>query len=162
VRDFLAGLMCVSVFSVSTVHAVQTISPAKTDLLGLAGFLALGTGVVALSVLLYLSYFAVFIHLATRLAGYKLPFSHAFSALLINFLLQILTTMAVAVFLPNNHLAFFLAYWMSAAGSIMISYNGTFMRSLLAAVLAVVLTLAGTVATVMILVAVFPMLLPER
>lgn len=153
-----AGLLCCSAIGAESVPLPR----AEGDALGLAGFLALGFGLVLLTIVLYLAWFALFIHLATRLVGFGYPFSKAFDALIINFLLQLITTLVVAVFAPNSHLAYFLAYWGSATGAIMISYRGSFMRSLLAAVLAVVLTIAGTIGAIMLLVALFPVLLPAR
>ncbi len=132
------------------------------DPFDVASILALGMGFVLLALVLFLAYFAIFIHLATRMVGLARPFGTAFRAEFIYIGLSILFGVATAILAPDNRLAQFLASWGAATGAIRIAYGTGFLRALFAAVLANVLTFVGTILTVIALIAIFGVTAPPQ
>ena len=125
------------------------------DPLSVAGILAMGLGFFILAIVLYLSFFAIFVHAATRMVGLYRPFSTAFYAVVLNIVFQFAFSVLVAMLSPGSDGGYLLVSWAAAAGSIKVAYNSGFLQALGAAVLAVILTIVFVVAALLVLVTVF-------
>jgi hypothetical protein len=141
-------------FSATAASLAPPGSP-NADPLSVAGLLAMGLGFFILAIVLYLSFFAIFVHAATRIVGLHRPFSTAFYAVVLNIVFQFAFSIIVSLLSPGSDSGYLLVSWAAATVSIKVAYNSGFLQALGAAVLAVILTIVFVVAALLILFAVF-------
>lgn len=145
-----------------TALAAEVAQPEKPDPLSIAGILAMGLGFFILALVLYLGFFAIFVHAASRVVGLGRPFGTAFYAVVLNIVFQFVFSILVSLFARGNDGWYLLASWGGATAAIMAAYDASFLRSLAAAVIAVILTVVGVVVSLFALAAVFSQMGPAR
>jgi hypothetical protein len=156
-----AAIVCALPVSAMAASAAAPGS-SPTDPLSVAGILAMGFGFFILAIVLYLSFFAIFVHSATRVLGLYRPFGTAFYAVVLNIGFQFVFSVVVSLLSPGSDGGYLLASWGAATASIMVAYNAGFLKALGAAVLAVIFTVVFVVIAMLIMFAVFSQSVPVR
>lgn len=141
--------------------ASEKAATATRELLTFGGLLALGVGALFIIALVYLCYYGIFVHLATRIVGLKRPFSTAVWAVVVSILFQIAGFFLFSLVVPVGTGVPFVISLLFTALAIMIVYEAGLLQALASAILSVLLTVIGTLATAAILAVLLSWHLPQ-